>query len=106
MPDIQRYTSAEVDRLLGLADQFLNDWAEDAVQGGKRDTEYEERFAEWCAVRPLLLVATDMFRGLNIIAAFCDGSPDPVARCCLSIARTSLVSLAADLSRTPAGPQT
>ena len=26
--------SADVDRLLGLADQFLDDWAEHAVQGG------------------------------------------------------------------------
>jgi hypothetical protein len=34
---------ADVDRLLGLADQFLDDWAEDAVQGGKPDEDYEQR---------------------------------------------------------------
>lgn len=96
MADTQMYTKTDVDRLLGLVDQFLDDWAEDAVQGGKRDTEYEERFAEWGVMRRLLLAAPEMLRGLNSIAAFCDGSPDPVARCCLSIARKSLASLPED----------
>jgi hypothetical protein len=32
-------STQDVDRLLGLADQFLDDWAEDAVQGGKPDED-------------------------------------------------------------------
>jgi hypothetical protein len=40
-------SSADVVRLLGLADQFLDDWAEDAVQGGKPDEDYEQRSTEW-----------------------------------------------------------
>ena len=38
------FTTADADRLLGLADQCLEDWAENAVQAGpERDMEYEER---------------------------------------------------------------
>ena len=33
----------DVDRLLGLADQFLEDWAEEAVQGDKPDEDFEQR---------------------------------------------------------------
>jgi hypothetical protein len=39
------FTTADADRLLGLADQCLEDWAEHAIQAGKRDMEYEERNA-------------------------------------------------------------
>ncbi len=86
-------TSADVDRLLGLADRFLDDWAEDAVQTDQQDKEYENRSEEWHAIRPLLLSAPEMLRGLRSIIAFCDGSSNPVAQCCVSIARTSLASL-------------
>jgi hypothetical protein len=37
---IEVFSTTDVDRILGLADQFLEEWAEDAVQGGKRDLEY------------------------------------------------------------------
>ena len=47
MLTIDTCSSAEVDRLLGLADQFIDDWAEDAVQGGKPDEDYEQRSTEW-----------------------------------------------------------
>lgn len=40
------WTTEDVDRLLGLADQFLDDWAEDAVQAGQPDAEYEARGRE------------------------------------------------------------
>lgn len=91
-------TAADVDRLLGLADQFLEDWAEDAVQTDQQDREYENRSDEWRAIRPLLLSAPEMLRGLRSIIALCDGSSNPVAQCCVSIARTSLALL-----RTSAG---
>jgi len=93
MARIDQYSRTNVDRLLGLADQFLDDWAEDAVQGDKRDMEYEERSQEWAALRPLLLATPEMLRGLKGIVAFCEGSPGPTARCCHSLARTSLSSL-------------
>jgi hypothetical protein len=93
MTDISTYSTADVDRLLSLADQFLEDWAEDAVHSGTRDVEYEERSAEWAIVRPLLLAAPELLKGLKDIIALCENSPDPMARCCYSMARTSLSSL-------------
>lgn len=87
---IDTCSSADVDRLLGLADQFLDDWAEDAVQGGKPDEDYEQRSTEWKAIRPLLLSTPAMLKGLKEIAHICQGSCDPVAICCAVLARTAL----------------
>jgi hypothetical protein len=56
------FTTADADRLLGLADQFLEDWAENAIQSGAPDEEYEERHAEWQAIRPLLVAAPDLLK--------------------------------------------
>lgn len=100
MTKIEEYSKEDVDRLLALADQFLEDWAEDAVQGNKRDMDYEERTQEWAAIRQLLLAAPEMLHGLKAILALCEGSPDPTARCCYSLARTSLAPLL-DLDSTP-----
>ena len=47
----QNFTVADAGRLLGLADQFLEDWESDE---GKNDPECQERRAEWDAIRPLL----------------------------------------------------
>ena len=74
MLTIDTCSSADVDRLLGLADQFLDDWAEDAVQGGKPDEDYEQRSTEWKAIRPLLLSAPAMLKGLKEIAHISPGS--------------------------------
>jgi hypothetical protein len=52
----------DVDRLLGLAAQFLDGWAEDAVQGGKPDEDYEQRSTEWKVIRPFLVSAPAMQR--------------------------------------------
>ena len=93
MASMEDYSRSDVDRLLGLADQFLDDWAEDAAQGDKRDPAYEQRTQEWAAIRPLLLAAPEMLRGLKGILAFCEGSTDPTARCCYSLAKTSLAPL-------------
>lgn len=87
------WTTADVDRLLGLADQFLDDWAEDAVQAGQPDAEYEARSAEWKAIRPLLLAAPAFLKGLQGIVEFCSGSSDPTAQCCCSLARTATSAL-------------
>ncbi len=83
-------STQDVDRVLGLADQFLDDWAEDAVQGGKPDEDYEERSTEWKIIRPLLLTAPAMFKGLKEIVQISQGSSDPMARCCTALARTAL----------------
>jgi hypothetical protein len=58
------FTTADADRLLGLADQFLEDWAENAIQAGARDMEYEERNAEWQAIHPLLVAAPALLQAL------------------------------------------
>jgi hypothetical protein len=90
MLTIDSCSSADVDRLLGLADQFLDDWAEDAVQGGKPDDDYEQRSTDWKVIRPLLVSAPAMFKGLKEIAHICQDSSDPVAICCAALARTAL----------------
>jgi hypothetical protein len=68
----------------------INDWAEDAVQGGKPDEDYEQRSTEWKVIRPLLVSAPAMLKGLQEIAHICQGSSDPVAICCAALARTAL----------------
>jgi hypothetical protein len=90
MLTIDTCSSADVDRLLGLADQFLDDWAEDAVQGGKPDEDYEQRSTEWKVIRPLLVSAPTMLKGLKEIAQFSQGSSDPIELCCAAVARTAL----------------
>ena len=90
--------SVDVDRLLGLADQFLDDWAEDAVQNGKRDPDYEERMAEWTALRPILLASPKFLRGLEEIIGSCDTSSAPVAKRCEAIARRAIDALPQDIA--------
>jgi hypothetical protein len=90
MITIDSCSTRDVDRLLGLADQFLDDWAEDAFQEGKPDEDYEQRSTEWKVVRPLLLSAPAMLKELKEIAHICQGSSDPLAICCAALARTAL----------------
>jgi len=61
------FTTADADRLLGFADRYLEDWAEDAVEAGERDEVYEERNAEWQAIRPLLVAAPELLDALEDI---------------------------------------
>jgi hypothetical protein len=90
MITIDSCSTRDVDRLLGLADQFLDDWAEDAVQGGKPDEDYEQRSTEWKVVRPLLISAPAMLKGFKEIAHICQGSSDSIAICCAALARAAL----------------
>ncbi|WP_263356638.1 hypothetical protein [Acidicapsa ligni] len=94
------WTTADADRLLGLADQLLDDWAEDAVQGGKPDEDYERRSAEWTAIGPLLVSGPTMLRGLREILDVCQGSPDPMAMHCAALAGSAI---AASDHRVPCG---
>jgi hypothetical protein len=89
MITIDPCSKQDVDRLLGLADQFLDDWAEDAVQGGKPDEDYEERSAEWPIIRPLLVFAPTLLRALKDIASLCRGSAAPMALHCAGIIRSA-----------------
>lgn len=66
---VETFSTSDVDRILGLADQFLDEWAEDAVQAGRRDPDYEGRAEEWKTLRPLLVAAPTLLRGLWAIIA-------------------------------------
>lgn len=101
MLTIDSCSSTDVDRLLGLADQFLEDWAEDAVQRGKRDRDYEERSAEWSAIRPLLTSAPTLLRALKQIASVCRGSAAPMAVHCGAVVRIAVDGLVGDEPTSP-----
>jgi hypothetical protein len=90
MKDPNLFTTANIDRLLGLADQFLDDWAEDAVQSGKPDADYEERTAEWAFIRPLLLLTPELLKGLTEIAHCSHSSTEPDAVRYGAIAQASI----------------
>jgi hypothetical protein len=107
MITIDSCSTQDVDRLLGLADQFLDDWSEDAVQGGKPDEDYEERSSEWKIMRPLLVAAPKLFRALKEIASLCRGSAAPMALHCAGIIRSSTDGLVSDerISQTSSVPQ-
>lgn len=66
-----KFTTADADRLLGLADQFMEDWEENE---GQRDPECIERRREWDALRPLLMQAPALFKALEAWA-FADADP-------------------------------
>jgi hypothetical protein len=90
MITIDSCSTQDVDRLLGLADQFLDDRAEDAVQEGKPNEDYEQRSTEWKVIRRLLVSAPALLKGLKEIVHIYQGSSDPVAICCAALARTAL----------------
>jgi hypothetical protein len=74
------FTTADADRLLGHADQFMEDWEANEV---KDDPDCAARRADWNAVRPLLVRAPAMLAALqalieradNLISAI-DGATD------------------------------
>ena len=59
------FTTADADRLLGLGDQFLEDWADSARRHGECGHDCEERAAEWEAIRPLLASAPNLLAVLG-----------------------------------------
>jgi hypothetical protein len=93
MLTIDSCTSADLDRLLGLADRTLEEWAEDAVQKGEPGLDYEQRSAEWSAIRPLLVSAPALFRALKQIASICRGSVAPMAVRCAAIVQAAVDGL-------------
>jgi hypothetical protein len=73
MRTTRTFTTADADRLLGLADQFLEDWAETSRRHGEPADDCEERAAEWEAIRPLLCSAPHFFELLNEAETFWGG---------------------------------
>ena len=65
MTTARTFTTADADRLLGLADQFLEDWMETVRRHGEPAAECEQRAAEWEAIRPLLARAPHFLALLN-----------------------------------------
>jgi hypothetical protein len=72
MTTTRTFTTADADRLLGLADQCLEDWAESARRHGEPADDCEERAAEWEAKRrrkrrlcSLLPITTDRFASVR-----------------------------------------
>lgn len=65
-------TEADIEQLLGLGDQFLNDWREsdDEQPESDRDPTLPLRQAEWRHVRPLLLAAPTL---ADLVARALDG---------------------------------
>lgn len=75
--DGKEITAQDVDRLLGLADQFLEDW-ENGMDGyaGAHPEDVEEvkmRRAEWDTLRPALVALPVLLSSLAAIAEI----PDP-----------------------------
>jgi hypothetical protein len=72
-PSPQDLTSADVDRLLGLADQFLEDWE---TNQGIDDPECRQRRIEWDLVRPVLVRAPQLLKALEDAFALLDRISD------------------------------
>lgn len=62
------FTSEDADRLLQLADQFLEDWEENE---GKEDPDCVERRKEWDGIRPLLAAAPLLLEACRTLAEDC-----------------------------------
>jgi hypothetical protein len=75
--NMQKFTPEDADRLLGLADQYLEEWANDAVESGQPDEDYEQRNGEWETIRPLLVQAPAMLETLDFVRGwFVDNNLD------------------------------
>lgn len=60
---IKDFTTANADRLLGFADQFIEDWETD--EGAEIDSDERERIEEYRRIRPLLAAAPRMLVALQ-----------------------------------------
>lgn len=76
---MQKFTTEDADRLLGLGDQFLEDWAAIAATESGGDPDFDERYEEWKAIRPLLVQAPALLKALEAWA-FADADPEAARR--------------------------
>lgn len=77
------FSTADADRLLGLADQFLEDWKEtdrDDRRDGGVDPELVKRQAEYAAIRPLFVAAPEMFAAIHGLFPSLELLPDGAFR--------------------------
>ncbi|ERJ38673.1 hypothetical protein L810_6890 [Burkholderia sp. AU4i] len=82
-PTASGFSTADADRLLGLADQFLEDWKEtdrDDRRDGGADPELVERQAEYAAIRPLFVAAPEMFAAIRELFPSLELLPDGAFR--------------------------
>lgn len=63
--EIVPFTTEDSERLLGLADQFLEDWREAFDSGASDDERIIDREIEWQAIRPLLVEAPNLLAALE-----------------------------------------
>jgi hypothetical protein len=61
------FTAEDADRLLQLADQFLEDWEDDDGKDEFSAAECKQRRKEWDAIRPLLVAAPRLLAVLQLI---------------------------------------
>lgn len=69
LPDLlnhEKFDTGHADRLLGLADQFLEDWE----KSDAKDPEVIQRRSEYDAIRPLFMTAPSM---LTVLRGICQG---------------------------------
>jgi hypothetical protein len=90
---LDNVTVEVTDRVLGLGDQFLEDWALDAVQGGSRDAEYEKRNTEWQTLRPLFATSPLLLNALRGIVEVGRTAESGLARHCAEIASQAIASI-------------
>ncbi len=86
-------TSEDIDRLLKWGDTFLDKWAEDAVESGQIDLEYETQMQEWRQLRPLLTASPTLLRALGEIAVIVSHSGHGEARRYGVIAKIALAAI-------------
>ncbi|WP_176000282.1 hypothetical protein [Burkholderia vietnamiensis] len=82
-PTASVFSTADADRLLGLADQFLEDWKEtdrDDRRDGGVDPELVERQAEYAAIRPLFVAAPEMLAAIQELFPSLELLPDGAFR--------------------------
>ncbi len=90
---LENVTVEIADRVLGLGDQFLEDWALDAVQAGSRDGDYEERNSEWRALRPLFASSPVLLNALRRIVEAGRTAEPGQARLCAEIASQAIAAI-------------
>lgn len=72
-----------VDRLLGLADQFMADWREDVDDcASAHDADLVEREAEWVQWRPRIIACVNAVAGIGT-DLLVNGTPEEIARALL-----------------------
>lgn len=65
------FTTEDADRLLGLSDQFLEDWEEVLERDNEEDAGCKQRRTEYDAIRPLWVAAPRLLEELKRMLSEC-----------------------------------